>query len=209
MHITLIRHAQAETNIKPDLIGGYQPLAQLTRLWEDQARALWSRLFSDQFLDSVDWDIYCSPAVRTRETARIVLDLLCVDITKMWIDDRLRELWQWDWENKRRSDIYTLDLKAILKVSHGWYRPPNGESQIDVADRMENWLSDMNPAKHHLVFSHGMAINCLVQRLIWLPAGNAHIHELSNTGITELKKWEFGWSLRRHNDHAHLSKIAK
>ena len=206
MNITFIRHAEAETNIKRELIGWYQPLAQLTQLWENQARALWNRLLADQFFDSFDWNIYCSPAVRTRETARIVFDLLGLDTTTIQIDDRLRELWQWDWENKRRSDIYTSELKVVLQQSNGQYRPPNGESQIDVADRMEDWLTSINPEKNYLVFSHGMAIKCLIQRLIWFPAGTAHIHELSNTGITELQKWGFGWSLTRYNDHAHLSK---
>ncbi len=200
MRITLIRHAQAVTNTRPELIGWYQPEVPLTEIGIRQATILEHRFRTEKYIESVDWIIVTSPAIRARSTAIIVL----------WIinpnqDSRLRELWQWDWENKSRDDIYTPELRQILADSLGAYRPPNWESQIDVADRMECWMHSLPSDSHSLAFSHGMAINCLVQRLIWLPQWTAHHHELSNTWITELRKNRFWWSLFRHNDHSHIT----
>ena len=204
MRITLIRHAESQANIREDLIGGYQPNIPLTKKWIHQAKLLGERLYKEGYLRTTDGGVHFSPAVRTKETKRIALEILWDHRIAENSELRIRELGQWDWENKKRVEIYTTEMQKILNDSAWSYRPPNGESQIDVGNRMLEWLNSLPKNAHSLAFSHGMAINCLVQRLIWLPSWTAHHHELSNTGITELKYKNHWWSLIRYNDHSHL-----
>ncbi len=203
--LTLIRHAQATTNTRPKLIGGYQPLAPLTDLWKNQAIALWHRLKNEKFILKQEGRIYSSPAVRTTDTTTIVCGILGLPPKSIAIDERLRELGQGEWENKPRNTVYTPVLKTTIDASQGTYRSSGGESQIDVGDRMLSWVETVKNTPHTIVFSHGMAIKCLVQRLLDLPPGTAHHHELWNTGITELEYTGEYWRLLRFNDHSHIN----
>lgn len=55
---------------------------------------------------------------------------------------------------------------AAINLTNGNHRPPNGgESQVDVSDRMENWLNSLKDG-NHWGFSSTLAISALIQRLV-------------------------------------------
>ena len=91
MNLIFARHAESETNVRPEEIGGYQPEAPLTDLGLKQAKALGIRLKGEGFTPS---EIYIAPAVRTQTTAKIVLDILGIEFREDMLDERLRELTQ-------------------------------------------------------------------------------------------------------------------
>lgn len=208
MSVTLYRHAESVSNLDPSLIGWFQPDTPLSPMWEKQAISLWNRLKRDihqGIIQKPDW-VFTSAAVRTKRTAEIVQDILNVDF-HIIEDCRLSELSQWDWEGKPRIVIHTPEMCAFINSTNGTHRPPNGESQEEVSDRMESWLGSLNSVHNNWAFSHALAIQCLIARKLWMPQWSAWLHTSSNTGITEINKKAESWSLLRFNDHSHIHSV--
>jgi broad specificity phosphatase PhoE len=58
-----------------------------------------------------------------------------------------------------------------------------------------------------LVFSHGMAIKCLLRRILGSDARMSRRIRLDNTAVTELVHDGTHWEVARVNDTAHLLQL--
>lgn len=210
MSVTLFRHAQSEWNIKAHLIGWSQPHLHLTDKWRRQAEALGLRLKweIDEGLIQAPHSISSPDAFRHQETAQIVCDILNIPLGTIITDNRLAEQCQWDWEWKVREEIYTPEMCDAINLTQGNHRAPNGgESQVDVSDRMEEWLNSLNEDWNHWGFSSTLAISALIQRLVWGYPWKAFLHNVGNTSITEVTKKPIWWWILRFGDGSHALRV--
>ncbi|MDO8506962.1 MAG: histidine phosphatase family protein [bacterium] len=205
----LFRHAECEMNKATDLIGGRSNSSELTSLGKSQAKLLGLRLAKE---DLTFDHVYASPAKRTLGTAQIACEEVGFSHEKIIIDERIQELDQGDWEGKPRVECYTPETMKILE-DMGWdFKSPNGESRKEVEDRMvkfvdENVLSKYDSKKKITVavFSHGVAIKCLLRHVLDFDQAISYKVLLSNTSISQLRFTDKGWFVERINDGAHIA----
>lgn len=204
VNIYFIRHAQSEANVDPrHLIGGKNLYVGLTDEGYRQARLLGHRL-------QVTCDIaYSSHALRTQETARIVLDEIGYE-GDLIIDKDLVERDQGDWQGRPRSLYQQPEVLRALAKDSWHFRPGDhrlGESESDVAHRMtraiERIISDMGEG-NIFIFTHAHAIRCLLSVWCNIPIKEIYIDNTSvtrlrvtNEEITCFDKW---WN---NTDHLH------
>lgn len=157
-----IRHAETEMNIQPHLIGGRSNHTKLTPRGERQAAAFGSWLADAPLRPDV---IYVSPALRTRETARLIVEHADYHETPLHIDERLQELSQGKKEGAHRAQTYTDDVQRLIKQDPFGYKFEDGESIRDVMHRMHTTLQelrDRHPDETVFIISHGFSIRSLV-----------------------------------------------
>ena len=207
INIYLIRHAESMGNVNHHLIGGQSNHYPLTERGRDQARRLGIRLQKEGLsFDSV----YASVAVRAKQTCQIVCGHVGFAFEEVELTDQIVELGQGDWEGKVRKEIYTPERRAEVISNSYYFKAPNGESQKEVCDRMENWLhaaiQDLDPAEDWNVagFSHGFAIKCLFKRLMDSDPTMTYRTIVHNTSLTCFQFNGKRWLLERLNDHTHI-----
>lgn len=206
LDIYLIRHAESEMNKYSHLIGGRSNLTPLSQAGVHQARLLGKRLKQSGVVFN---DIYSSSANRTKETARTVGLYLGLTLDDVVITPKILELDQGDWEGMPREQIYTPELLNCINDDNWNFTPPNGESQKDVEKRMLKWLKEYVLSRHPDekttgIFTHGMAIKCLLRGIMDFSPRLTYKINLDNASITRLKYNERGWHLITINDTAHL-----
>ena len=206
LDLLFIRHAESQGNVNKHLIGGQSNHLLLTERGEEQAKRLGQRLKSE----GITFDnVYSSVAVRAKETARIACEINGFSPERIAYSEKLVELSQGEWEGKVRKDIHTPELLDTIRNSPDFI-PPGGESQKDVETRMYQWIEesllqqvDSSP-KLIGIFSHGMAIKCLLRRLLNTDYHVPYFTVIHNTSLTRLRLINNNWLLERVNDHAHL-----
>ncbi len=151
----VMRHGQAENNA----LGIYCSLKDKYHLTEN-GRAQVSET-AKELEDKKITAIYCSPVLRTKETAEIVAKNINFPVEKIIYDDRIRELEFGDFSghpmdefwNYIESKDWTFDSKI-----------PNGESHQDAKNRFGEFLFDID-SKHKdekiLIVSHGIAVEII------------------------------------------------
>lgn len=166
-------------NTQAHLIGGFSPETPLTPLGESQARALGAHIKS-----IVPDRVYASPAVRTRETARLA------GHAEPIIDPRLAELGQGVWEGKLRAQAYDDAAKARIKIEGKAFKFEGGESMNDVAARMMAWLDEATrePVERIFMFGHGMAIRCLLGELFAWSHAKTYETVTCNASISTIRR---------------------
>ncbi|QHV98229.1 histidine phosphatase family protein [Spirosoma endbachense] len=203
MDFYLIRHAESQGNLNHHLIGGRSNHYPLSKAGEQQAIALANRLKRE----GIDFDCwYSSPAERTKQTAICLRDTVAPMTPIIW-EDRLQELSQGDWEGQLRKTIYTVDQLAAINSNNWHHKAPGGESQFEVEERMYTFLESLfgleSTAKIAVV-THGIAIKCLLRRLLNSSPSMTHKINLANTSLTVVKYQNGEWFIERVNDYAHL-----
>ncbi|MEK6856145.1 MAG: histidine phosphatase family protein [Nanoarchaeota archaeon] len=206
LDIYLIRHAESEMNNNCHLIGGRSNSTPLSKTGVYQANLLGKRLKQSGVVFD---NIYSSSAKRTQETARNVGLHLEFSLDDVVITPKLLELDQGDWEGKPRTQVYTPETLSLINANNWKFTPPNGESQKDVEDRMLEWLKEYVLSKYPEektigIFTHGMAIKCLLRGIMDFSSDLTYKINLDNASITRLKYSERGWHLITINDTAHL-----
>jgi len=200
IELFLIRHAECEVNTMPNIIGGRSTDSPLTSNGRLQARVLGQAFYkwrseSPSRESAILDKVVSSNAIRAKETAKVAL----YGSAKNRNDgpfpnfEELAELSQGDWEGRNRDDCYTEDVMKTILKNEGYFKPPNGESQKEVSDRMEKWInenviqeySDKN-AKVAIV-SHGIAIKCFLQRIMGFSQDFIYHMHLGNCSITQLQ----------------------
>ncbi len=206
--VYLIRHAQCEHNLTPEYIWGRTNYSPLTELGIKQSILLGKRLKKEGLYFD---EVFSSPAARTMETADITLETMGLN-KMMRVDDDLQELDQGEWTGKLRSEMYTPEIKQRLKDEHWLFAAPGGENQEQVGRRMSNWMWNILEKHPNLskvgVFTHGVAIKCLLQRAIGFTPELIWRFEIENTSITQLRYHPDDRHIRipiRINDAAHLT----
>ena len=167
-----VRHAETELNILPHIIGGRSNHAKLTSRGERQAVQFGTWLNKSMFSPDV---IYISPAHRTRETARLIIDEAGCHAVPLYVDDRLQELSQGIKEGVDRHITYTNEVQQRIHQDPFGFKFEEGESIRDVMNRMHEALLDLHmqhTGQKIMIVTHGFAIRSLV--------GNIEQHDHDN-----------------------------
>lgn len=208
--IYLIRHAESEYNAHHNhKIGGRSSWAELTPKGIEQARALGRRLHQeDLHFDAV----YCSPAIRTQQTARYAFEE-AGQTPHITLIPSLQELSQGDWEGLVRETVFgRADIAAALAADN-WNLIPGyerkGESQAMVAARMGSWLEAIIEQQKGTIaaFTHGMAIKFLLTDQFGYDRQTAYQMPMDNTGISTITYRNGILTHKTHNDTTHLKQL--
>lgn len=126
--------------------------------------------------------IFCSDILRTRQTAKIVGEMIRFDLEKIIYDTRLRDV-NWGMfggkSKKEAWDFYEQDMMKKFELA-----PPQGESWEECLRRMKevlNEIEDNFQNKNVLIVSHGDPL--------WLLEG--YVKGLSKEELVRQKKEEY------------------
>jgi len=192
--IYLVRHGKRESYTEDTL---------LSELGVKQAE-LTGKYFKDKKINQ----IYASPMPRTQQTAKIISEILNLDIKT---DDRLRERLVWgDRENESFEEFLEQWDKATIDRN---YRPKNGDSSILSGKRLEKVLEDIPEDQVSLVIAHAGIIgdyllNHFPPDLLPFqrdPLDSVLHVEILECSITEIHLLKEKTNLIRVNDASHLS----
>lgn len=167
----LIRHGQTDWNLE----GRYQGQADvpLNDAGRQQARALAAELGGQSF-DA----IYSSDLMRARVTAEIIAQAVCLPVQT---DVRLREINQGRWEGQFYQHLLLRFPAEMLARRNNPYefRPPDGESAAEVAQRVMQAADQIAAAHPHgrvLLVSHALALATLFCRANGLALREVYDH---------------------------------
>lgn len=196
--VLLIRHGQTDWN----KIGRWQGHTDipLNDSGHQQARLLAHRLAT--------WPIsviYTSDLKRAVQTA----DLLGTKLGLVPIKEpALRERNGGFFQGLTREELQARLGEEWRRVRQDGLAPPNGESDLDLAMRVEAAFQQMvNRHKGDMIamISHGGALKVLISHILGLPLGQpAHFSLSGNTGLSIVKTNENGSILTLLNDVSHL-----
>ncbi|MFZ1062697.1 MAG: histidine phosphatase family protein [Acidimicrobiales bacterium] len=190
--IILIRHGQTTTNAKSLLVGRSDP--SLTELGERQARAL------APFLEGVK-EVWTSPLVRARETARLALPHVPALVKESFIEVDYGDL-----EGQPLSVVSAKqweDFETDHELALG-----NGESLASVDRRVHAQLDELladptsllHQAHEHLaIVSHVSPIKSATVWALGVPGSVAWRTRLDNGSITTIATRRSSPSLVRFN----------
>ena len=203
-----IRHAQSDCNKNSShLVGGRASQTPLSPEGIIQAQMLGYRLKRE----GVRFDNWiASSAVRAIHTAQIVMEI--VDPTaRLIIEETIEEISQGDWEGRLRTECYTEEAYAQIAADNWNFKAPNGESQREVETRMmaftNKWIENSTDATN-AVFTHGIAIKCLMRGIYDWNKKMTFPTDMHNTSMTVVEYKNNGWRVDRMNDHAHILSVA-
>lgn len=111
------------------------------------------------------------------------------------IDPRLAEIHFGEWEGQSWDHLAGPALEAWMDdfVS---IRPPGGENTLDVAERIQTFLGELEEGTH-LAITHGGVIRILLANILEFPMANLFQIEIPFGAIVELS-WKFDrWSIER------------
>ncbi|MEM6371348.1 MAG: histidine phosphatase family protein [Pseudomonadota bacterium] len=161
--LLILRHGETEWNLQGRMQGARN--SPLTQRGVAQAEAQ-GRLLSRFGID--DWDLWCSPQGRARDTARIALGLRAKAVRT---DGRLAEIRMGAWTGARRRtiaaacpDLFENDTDMV------WYdHAPGGEGLEALYARTGAFLADL--ARPSVVFTHGITSRMLRCHALGLAPG--------------------------------------
>ncbi len=170
--IYLVRHGESVGNLNRVCLGHTD--LDLTEKGHSQAK------ITAEALKNIDFSaVFSSDLMRAYHTAKPHADIRGLDVEK---SEAFRELYFGDWENTSiayLADIYKEQFVIGWRRDFGVFTAPNGESVVDMADRMAEGLKNaarMHEGKNILVASHAAAIRALwgkisgVEPKDWAPA---------------------------------------
>lgn len=147
----VMRHGEADHNVKNICSSDRDFPHHLTKKGEEQAIEAGKKL-KNKKIDA----IYCSPFIRTRETAKLIAKEIGFDENKIIFDDRIVEFGFGDFNSKPYIDFLKYDETNIKNYAD---RFPNGESYQDSKNRIGDFMYDID-SKHKeeniLVVTHGI-----------------------------------------------------
>lgn len=204
MRLILIRHGAAYHSIENTIAEEF--CRGLTVKGVEQAELLANRLRDGGELADCTVCL-CSPILRARQTAEIILPSL--PVTSILEEHNLRELMPGVADGLPRSEYETIYGAFDLMAEP--YRPfaPEGESWVAFTTRVQQTmlrLAEQYAGKTIVAVSHGgfIALSILMLFAIPRPGTRAWLHPL-NTAITEWQVTDGRWCLVRYNDAAHLN----
>ncbi len=167
--LCLIRHGETDWNLE----GRYQGQSDISL--NDNGRVQAHRLAEKLAGESFD-AIYTSDLLRARDTALIIAKELALPV---FIDARLREIHQGEWEGQNVDTIKSryADIWEKRKQDPANVRPPGGETVSEVAKRVQSALNDIasgSPSDPVLVVSHGIALATALCKIRDIPIGLAY-----------------------------------
>lgn len=190
MKLYITRHGTTEWNLERRLQGwGDSPLTE-----DGKNRAI--RLSNN--LRDVDFDmIYSSPQKRALNTAKLIKGNKNTEIKT---HDGLKELRYGVWEGMYLTDIekkYPEDYFSYRNAPEE-YVPKDGESIIDLFQRVKSFLDEISSKNHKnvLIVSHGITIKVLIsiiKGLTWEEFSALEVYTGTSLSVCEFNndKFEF------------------
>ncbi|MDH5478800.1 MAG: histidine phosphatase family protein [Nitrospinota bacterium] len=174
----LFRHGLTKANLENKLVGATDiPLIEEGRKQAMAMRPLVERINAGA--------IYCSPMIRTVDTARLALGQEDPD---MELDDDLREADFGDWEMMTYESAWNTDRKMALKWTRGDedFCFPEGESLASFLARVgrvhERLIDEEEDTV--LVFTHGGIIGQILCQMLHVPANRHMIFRIPPASLT-------------------------
>jgi broad specificity phosphatase PhoE len=172
--VFFIRHGQTNWNAE----GRYQgardiPLNDIGRRQADQNGALLRALLVRDGRAPGDFGWYMSPLGRTRETMERVRAQFAPPLPDVSVDPRLIEISFGVYEGRLHTELSAGEMAiAGERDASFWdFRPPEGESYADLAERVTSFCSALpGPA---IVVAHGGLLRVLRYLFEGFPKGEA------------------------------------
>lgn len=156
----VVRHGEADSNVKKILSSDPKTINHLTEEGKKQAI-----LAGDNLKDKKVDIIYCSPFMRTKETAELIADTIGYDKSKIIFDERLHEIFVGEMDGKPDAEYQAFFSGRAEKFTK---TPKGGENYTTVKNRMTEFLYDIDmkhAGKNIVIVSHNTPI--------WLMFGGA------------------------------------
>jgi broad specificity phosphatase PhoE len=133
--LVLIRHGETDWNVEGRYQGQADPPLNARGL--EQAGSL-----AEKLLPLKLEILYTSPLQRAAQTAQLIARRLGIPV---YIEPRLVEIHQGDWQTRLRAEIQSLypDLFRQWETEPWGVSPPNGETLYEVQARVEAAVHDM------------------------------------------------------------------
>lgn len=181
MDLLLVRHGVSEHNTS-DVISGGTSNPNLSQAGVKQVEEV-SKIIDNNKIDQV----YASPLIRAKRTAQILTDFQKDIIT----DDRLKEMDFGSWEGQHAEELKVkypdaFDDLGTINSKYTKYAK-NGETLEQVADRVEEFLAEIQPYSNDktiMVVCHGFVIRSLIAR--WFKLKIEDVMTVRNVSFTEL-----------------------
>lgn len=220
MELLLVRHGESTANVtreRAELSGAEQIAVEapdadvgLSQLGCQQSEALgiWLATQPGLVIDAV----WCSPYVRARQTAGMVVESAHLDVA-LRTDERLRDKELGILDTLTSVGIHARFPEEAARrrwVGKFYYRAPGGESWADVALRVRSVLADIarSGAERPLIVCHDAVI--MLFRYVCEELDEATIVDIArhdpvgNTAVTRLVGDPAGWRLATYNSQEHL-----
>lgn len=188
MKALFIRHGKAESNENP-LEGTVGQPSNLTAEGRRQIEA--TAKFLGSFI--LTKTIYTSPLPRTRQSAKIIADMLHLTVI---VDERLAEIYKGDWQGEPVHEVVQKEAEIdIDKVP--FVRPPHGENWVDVGSRVAEFVEEQRLAgiEELLLVSHNHPIEMGIGKLLGKPIPTWEDLGVDNAGVTEIEYSHGQWNL--------------
>lgn len=189
----------------------------LTDLGAEQAGAL-GRWMAELPPEQLPTRLVVSPYIRTRETARLIIEAADLHKLPVTVDERLRDREQGVLDRLTGAGFreqYPEEAARREYVGKFWYRPSGGESWADVAMRVRAVLLELRlamPDERILVVTHDVVI--LIFRYVLEQLAPAEATkwsgQLRNCSLTSFRRATAGnhLELERFNDVTALERRA-
>lgn len=135
MRILFIRHAQSVSQLQKDIVVGRSPEYPLTEKGIRQSNEV-----AIQLKKHTISHLYSSPCIRAYKTAEIISHHINVPVIT---NELLIERSHGDFEKRKKSDVYTDSVVKLIHMDQFRWSPPNGESLEDVANRITDFIHDI------------------------------------------------------------------
>lgn len=202
MRLILIRHGETAYNAQRRFTG--QADVPLSWLGIQQAAALGEWL-ADEYVDV----IVTSDLVRTRATAQAIARHHELSVQE---DRDLRELAMGEWEGYTYAEVRARDAEreAQWRVDPTTCAPPGGETVAELRDRivraLERWQM-RHPDASVVWVTHGGFIGVLLCHILDIDLNRRWQFHHENASISEIRLRDFGASIVRLNETAHLRNL--
>jgi broad specificity phosphatase PhoE len=218
--LVAVRHGQSLANLafanaeasggEPVGLGGRDADVALSPAGRDQAAAL-GRWVRDQTPFGV---VYCSPYARARQTWEIAAgELPPGHRLPVVVDERLRDREMGQLELLTPAAIgrrFPQEARRRADVGDFYYRPPGGESLVDVALRLRSFLRDVDPAGRPMLVVHDAVVLMLRYITESLSEGELlRVPPAANASVTEWTVSSGSLRLVAYSDVSHLNGAAE
>lgn len=206
IEVYLIRHAESHANrYHSNVVYGSANEIELSEYGPQQAEKLGKRFLDEKIKFN---QVYTSIAVRADKTCEIVCNIIDYPLEKIIKSEKLIELSKGNWKGELRDRI----IKIYENCTDKWNLvPPNGESYRMTADRMHEFLNEIELSKNQhdtnrkiAVFTHGNSIRSFLKPVFGIDGQKLYAIDIENTSITRVKYDDGHWQLNTLNDYAHL-----
>lgn len=164
-----VRHGRSTANTA-GILAGRTPGVELDETGIEQACELGRRLEGVELVAVVT-----SPVQRCLQTVEHLLEAAGLGLTPQ-VDDRLAESDYGDWQGRELKDLAADPLWQVVQKAPSQARFPNGESMLEVQERVVeavlDWNSRLPDASVWLLASHGDPLAALVNWAVGAPFDN-------------------------------------